>query len=100
MEYASAVKKKSARIKLKMWLEMQLIASSNRALNFFGKMPNKVKNSFLNTGKYAQGVHDAICTREIYYKDRLPTTPYEMVTVKKPIVRRFRVFWCPTIFKK
>ena len=54
----------------------------------------------MNSAKYAQRVHDAIPPREIYYKDRLPTTQYEMATGKKPIVRHFRVFRCPITFDK
>ena len=52
------------------------------------------------TVKYAQYIHDVIPVEDLTDKLGLPCTPYQMVNGIKPNVRHFRVFGCPSIFKR
>ena len=58
------------------------------------------KRFFDYAAKYAQRVHDVIPVRDLFDADRLPTTPQQIATGRKPIVRHLRVFGCPAIFKR
>ena len=50
--------------------------------------------------KYAQYIHDVIPVRNLLNENGLPTTPYYLATGRKPAVKYFRVFGCPTVFKR
>ena len=58
------------------------------------------KRFFYYAAKCAQRVHDVIPVRDLFDADGLPTTPHQMATGRKPIVRHFRVYDCPAIFKR
>ena len=58
------------------------------------------KKFFYYATKYAQRVHDVIHVRDLFDVDGLPTTPHQMTTGRNLIVRHFRVFGWPTIFKR
>ena len=58
------------------------------------------KRFFYYAAKYAQRVHDVIPVRDLFDANGLPTTPHQMATGRKPIVRHFRVFGCPAFFKR
>ena len=58
------------------------------------------KKYIFYVAKYSQSVHDTISVRNLFDEDWLPTTTNQIVTGKKPIVRYFRVFGCPIIFRR
>ena len=47
---------------------------------------------FYYAAKYAQRVHDVIPVIDVFDVDEFSTTPHQMVTGRKPIVRHLRVF--------
>ena len=58
------------------------------------------KKIFYYTVKYAQFIHDVNPVRDLQDKNGLPCTPYQLIINQKPNVRHYRVFGCPTIFKR
>ena len=58
------------------------------------------KKFFYYAIKYAQYTHDVIPVKDLTDKYGLPSTIYQMVNNIKPSVRQFRVFGCPSIFKR
>ena len=58
------------------------------------------KRFFYYAAKYAQRVHDVIPVRDLFDADGLPAAHHQMSTGRKPIVRHFRIFGCPAIFKR
>ena len=58
------------------------------------------KKFFYYGAKYAQRVYDVIPVRDPFTADGLPTTPHQMTTGKKQVVRYFRVFGYPAIFNR
>ena len=59
------------------------------------------KKFFYYAVKYAQFIYDLIPVRDLQdTKNGLPCTPYQLINNCKPNVRHYRVFGCPTIFKR
>ena len=52
------------------------------------------------SAKYAYIVHDIIPVRDLYDKNGVSTSPYEMVSGEIPILRHLRVFRYPSIFNR
>ena len=59
------------------------------------------KKFFYYAVKYAQFIYDLIPVRDLQdTKNGLPCTPYQLINNCNPNVRHYRVFGCPTIFKR
>ena len=58
------------------------------------------KKFFYYAANYDQRVHDSIPDRDLFDADGLPTTPHQMATCRKPIVRHFRLFGFQAILKR
>ena len=45
-------------------------------------------------------MHNIIPVKSLLDNEGNPTTPYYLATGQKPVVKHFRVFGCPVVFKR